>query len=86
MKKKSSFKSMGDVLEVIIKRMQPPADSWIDSIKEKWPSIVGPAIAKNTKIDRIEESTLIVKVTSHMWKNELRSGLGLTILKKIQSI
>ncbi len=76
---------MGDVIEVIINRMKPPADSWLDIIKEKWENIVGDNIAKNTKIIRIEESVLIVKVSSHIWKNELRGGLGTTILKRIQS-
>jgi len=85
MKKKAGFKSIGDVLEVIIGQIKPPADSWLDSIKEKWESIVGPEIAKNTKIERIEESILLVKVSSHIWKNELRGGLGTVILKKIQT-
>jgi len=85
MKKKSSFKSLGDVIEVIIGQIQPPADSWLDSIKEKWEEIVGPEIAKNTKIERIEESILLVKVSSHIWKSELRGGLGAVILKRIQS-
>ena len=76
---------MGDVIEVIINRMKPPADSWLDIIKEKWKNLVGDNIAKNTKIERIEESVLIVKVSSHIWKNELRGGLGTTILKRIQS-
>jgi len=85
MKKKSSFKSIGDVIEVIIGQIQPPADSWLDSIKEKWEDIVGSEIAKNTKIERIEESILLVKVSSHIWKSELRGGLGTVILKRIQS-
>jgi len=76
---------MGDVIEVIINRIKPPADSWLDIIKEKWENIVGDNIAKNTKIIRIEESVLIVKVSSHIWKNELRGGLGTTILKRIQN-
>jgi len=85
MKKKSSFRSMGDVIEVIINQIKPPADSWLDIIKENWVKIVGANIAENTKIERIEESILIVKVSSHIWKNELRGGLGTTILKRIQS-
>jgi len=85
MKKKSSFKSIGDVIEVIIGQIKPPADSWLDNIKEKWEDIVGPEIAKNTKIVRIEESILLVKVSSHIWKNELRGGLGTVILRKIQT-
>ena len=85
MKKKSSFKSISDVIEVIMDQIKPPADSWIDNIKENWENIVGSEIAKNTKIDRIEESILLVKVSSHIWKNELRGGLGNVILKKIQT-
>jgi len=85
MNKKASFKSIGDIVDVIINQIKPPADSWLDNIKEKWEDIVGPEIAKNTKIERIEESILLVKVSSHIWKNELRGGLGTVILKKIQS-
>ena len=85
MKKKSSFKSIGSVIEEIIGHIKPPADSWLDNVKENWEKIVGPEVAKNTKVECIEESVLLVHVSSHIWKNELRSGLGNIILKKIQN-
>ena len=84
MKKKSSFKSIGSVIEEIIEHIKPPADLWLDDVKDNWEKIVGPEVAKNTKIERIEESVLLVNVSSHIWKNELRGGLGNIILKKIQ--
>ena len=85
MKKKSSFKSIGSVIEEIIGHIKPPADLWLDDVKDNWKKIVGPEVAKNTKVERIEESVLLVHVSSHIWKNELRGGLGIIILKRIQN-
>ena len=85
MKRKSSFTSLNSVVEEIIEKLRPPDDSLFDNIKENWEKIVGTEIAKNTKLERLEENTLFVKVNSHIWKNELRGGLGNIIFKKIQN-
>ena len=83
-RQKSNFHSISSVIDQLIKKIKPPADSWIDIIKENWEKIVGEDVAKNTKIVRIQESTLFVKVENHIWKSELNGGLGKVILKRLQ--
>ena len=84
MKKKSTVVSLSSVIEEIIEKLKPEADSWFEVLKSNWQNIVGNDIAKNTKPVKIEESVLFVKVSSHIWKAELKGGLGNVILKRVQ--
>jgi len=81
---KKNIISLGDAIQKIINDIKPPTDSYFNLIKNNWSSIVGDNIAKNTTPLKIENSILIVKVNSHIWKNELNSGLGNSILFKIK--
>ena len=42
MKKKSSFKSIGSVIEEIIEHIKPQDDLWLDDVKDIWEKFVGP--------------------------------------------
>ncbi len=79
-----SIVTLSTVIEEIIEKLQPETNSWLDAVKDNWKNIVGEEIAKNTKPEKIEENILFVKVSSHIWKNELRAGLGNIILEKVQ--
>jgi len=51
----------------------------------KWEEIVGPKVAAVTKPERISHGTLIVKVTSSVWKYELTMRKQ-EILSKIHQV
>ena len=41
------------------------------SVQTAWENIVGKAISKNTKIETFKNGTIIVKVSTPIWRNEL---------------
>ena len=41
------------------------------SIQTAWENIVGKAVSKNTKIETFKNGTIIVKVSTPIWRNEL---------------
>ena len=82
---KNRFKKCVSLIDAVLNELRPPADAWFESIKTEWPTVVGPVIAAETTPERIEGTVLVVKVKSHIWRNELRSGIGLDIVKKVRS-
>lgn len=77
------FKKCHSLIDELLNELRPPSDAWIDSVKSEWTSIVGPVIAAHTAPQRIEGPVLIVKVSNHIWRNELRSGIGRDIEQKV---
>ena len=51
----------------------------------RWEEIVGPKVASVTKPERVSHGTLVVKVTSSVWKYELTMRKQ-EILKKIHQV
>jgi len=85
MTKKSNFQSVSSLVDILIKELKPPTNSWFNSIEEQWVSIVGKTVAEHTKPLKIDNHTLIISVSNHIWKTEMiNGGLGRKILKIIQ--
>lgn len=51
---------------------------------ERWPELVGPEIARNTKALRIEGGVLILQVSHPVWRSEL-AGLKGTLIEKLNT-
>ena len=83
-KPRKTFTSTQSIIDDVLRELKPPADSWFDTISKQWPEIVGPAVAAQTVPERMEGTELYVRVSSHVWRQELRSGVGNTIVNKIR--
>ena len=85
MNRKSNFQSVSSLIDGLIKELKPPTESWFSNIEEQWVNIVGKTVAEHTKPLKIDNHTLIVSVSNHIWKTEMiTGGLGRKILKIIQ--
>jgi len=82
--RKKGPQRVSSLIDEVIRDLQPPADSWFDTLKDEWEQIVGPAVAAHAKPERIEGGALFVRVSSHIWQAELRGGLGAAILEKVR--
>lgn len=58
-------------------------DGWM--AVEKWPEIVGPDIASESKAVRFQDGVLYVEVARDVWRQEIHMQLGL-ILEKIRKL
>jgi hypothetical protein len=83
-KPRKTFTDAQSLVDDVLRELKPPVDSWFDTICEQWDSIVGTAVAAQTAPERMEGTELYVRVSSHIWRQELRSGVGNDILKKIR--
>jgi hypothetical protein len=84
-KPRKTFTSAQSLVDDVLRELKPPADSWFDTICEHWNDLVGPAVSAQTVPERMEGTELYVRVSSHIWRQELRSGVGNDIVKKIRS-
>jgi hypothetical protein len=64
--------SIGDVLERIFQRIDPPDRRGIYRIWSFWPEEVGKAIADRAQPAGYHRGVLSVRVTSHAWMQELQ--------------
>lgn len=84
MKSKNSFTSVADILK---KSLGKVGEQKIDSLihlRNQWPTIVGPDIAKHCQVQFIKNNKLYVKVDSPSWKAEL-TMMKTLIIKKINA-
>ncbi len=65
--------------------LKPPSAAWLETLRDQWGELVGPGIAANTTPEMIEGTTLVVRVTSHVWLMELRAGLGKMVQDKVNT-
>jgi predicted nucleic acid-binding Zn ribbon protein len=68
---KSKEKTIGEVLDVLLKRMGLKLKVDQYRVIELWPEIVGEKIAKVARADRAQDQVLYVKVKSMAWRTEL---------------
>lgn len=83
-KPRKTFTNTQSLIDGVLRELKPPVDSWFDTIHEQWNETVGPAVAAQTVPERMEGTELYVRVSSHVWRQELRSGVGNDVLKKIR--
>ena len=73
--------SMGNLVEGVMKHLNIKEHGWIHELKDAWPQIVAPDIAKQTTPGKWKNNTLFVYVSSSMVLFELRR----TRLKEIET-
>lgn len=71
-KEDSHLEKLGAVLDKSLKRLQLSARLDEYSIWPIWTEVVGPTIARNAQPERIRNGTLLVKVTSPVWMQQLQ--------------
>ncbi|MDA3925487.1 MAG: DUF721 domain-containing protein [Kiritimatiellae bacterium] len=64
--------AMEDLVEGVMKRLNIKEHGWIHELKEAWPQVVAPEIAKHTIPGKWENNILFIYVASSMALFELR--------------
>lgn len=84
-KKSSEWIRLGDAIQSALSNLSPPDDIHLSLIVSEWEKCVGDSIAGQATPVRYENGCLTVYVANHIWLNELRSGLGRTLEKKLKA-
>ena len=71
-KDNSDVERLGNVLEKSLKRIDPSGRLAEYSVWPIWNEMVGDIIARNAQPDKIRQGTLFVKVSSHVWMQQLQ--------------
>ena len=75
--------SIGSIIETMVTRLGIKKQLRRAQVVTDWPVIVGARIAKETRAERIRNTSLFVTCSSPMWAQEL-SLLTPTMIKKIR--
>jgi predicted nucleic acid-binding Zn ribbon protein len=75
---------VGKVIPGLIKRMGIGDELWLRELEDRWPELVGPAVAVHTRPGRYEKGALIVFVDSSGWLNELKRYAQKEMLNRLQ--
>ncbi len=75
--------SVRDVLPSVFKEFNLEGAWWERELVEKWPEVVGPAVAKVSRPGRYDRKTLTVFVSHSTWLSELKRGGERQILANI---
>lgn len=67
-----AIERLADVLEKSLKRIDPSGRLAEYSVWPVWNDIVGDIIARNAQPEKIRQGTLFVKVSSHVWMQQLQ--------------
>jgi hypothetical protein len=67
-----AIERLGNVLEKSLKRIDPSGRLAEYSVWPVWNDIVGDIIARNAQPEKIRQGTLFVKVSSHVWMQQLQ--------------
>jgi hypothetical protein len=67
-----AIERLTDVLEKSLKRIDPSGRLAEYSVWPVWNDIVGDIIARNAQPEKIRQGTLFVKVSSHVWMQQLQ--------------
>jgi hypothetical protein len=68
----SVIERLGNVLEKSLKRIDPSGRLAEYSVWPVWNDMVGDIIARNAQPEKIRQGTLFVKVSSHVWMQQLQ--------------
>lgn len=68
----SVIERLGSVLEKSLKRIDPSGRLAEYSVWPIWNDMVGEIIARNAQPEKIRQGTLFVKVSSHVWMQQLQ--------------
>lgn len=68
----SVIERLGNVLEKSLKRIDPSGRLAEYSVWPIWNDMVGEIIARNAQPEKIRQGTLFVKVSSHVWMQQLQ--------------
>ncbi|MBN1154473.1 DUF721 domain-containing protein [candidate division KSB1 bacterium] len=79
------FKSLAENLNQVVKKYGLEEYILEGDIINKWNEIVGPKVARNTQVKRIENGVLVVKVKNDVWRNEL-TFYKIDLIKKINEM
>ena len=71
-KQDTTIERLGDVLDKSLKRIDPSGRLAEYSVWPIWNDIVGDVIARNAQPEKIRQATLFVKVSSHVWMQQLQ--------------
>ena len=67
-----AIERLADVLEKSLKRIDPSGRLAEYSVWPVWNDMVGDIIARNAQPEKIRQGTLFVKVSSHVWMQQLQ--------------
>jgi hypothetical protein len=70
--KRDSIERLGEVLEKSLKRLDPSGKLGEYGVWPIWNEMVGDTIARNAQPEKIRQGTLFVKVSSHVWMQQLQ--------------
>ena len=79
----SSAVSLKNIISRLVKKLDTPTTHWFDELNEKWPELVGPAIADHAKPGRYNKGELVLFVENSVWLSEITYSKDL-ILQKLQ--
>ncbi len=81
-RKSRKFRSLGDVLPRVLKRLHLEKVVEAQKLVRLWPEVVGDKIAQHTRALSVEGKTLVVVVDSPGWMTQL-TYLKPQLLKKV---
>lgn len=62
---------MGEIIPALMRRLRLDENAWVNDVQAGWSELVGPAIAKHTRVGRYVQGTLTVFVDSSVWMSEI---------------
>jgi predicted nucleic acid-binding Zn ribbon protein len=65
---------VGNVLPPVLKKLGLSAQVWLQEAQERWPELVGKAVAAHTRVGRFFRGHVVVYVDSSVWLAELSRG------------
>jgi len=71
------------VLQDVLARLKVPDDALIELIRLHWNEAAGALVAEHAQPERVDHGVLYVSVSSHLWLQELRRGLGRQVHAKL---
>ena len=76
---------LGSLIPEVFKDMKLDVHAQVSQIASKWPEIVGPQLAANTRPAHLENKILAVFVSHPGWLFELRGAPTAEILSRLQA-
>ena len=71
LRRKKSPERVGDVMRVVLNRLDREGNFEVVQLTKAWPEVVGETIARHTEISHLKFHTAVVKVSRAMWIQEL---------------
>lgn len=82
----ATFVRISDLLSEAFAQLKPPEDASLELLKSEWIRVAGDLVAQHAQPVRLQNGVLHVAVSSHLWLQELKRGLGRQIQQKLNAL